>query len=180
MQAMTRPGRKLRAVGALGLLPLLLAAGEGSCLLCAGGGAPTALTESDHSVPLSIEITTKLDFSRAALPASGGGQIELDPQSGNKRVGGGMVDLCGAALAGTAIVTGEPGRAVRIDMPSSARMTSAAGGVVEIIGLRTSLMGASRLDSTGRLEFSFGGTVVVRGNVSGTFRARIPITAQYQ
>jgi hypothetical protein len=180
MQAMTRPGRKLRAVGALGLFPLLLAAGEGSCLLCAGGGAPTALTESDHSVPLSIEITTKLDFSRAALPASGGGQIELDPQSGNKRVGGGMVDLCGAALAGTAIVTGEAGRAVRIDMPTSARMTSAAGGVVEIIGLRTSLMGASRLDSTGRLEFSFGGTVVVRGNVSGTFRARIPITAQYQ
>jgi len=164
----------------LGLLSLLLAAGEGSCLLCAGGGAPTALTESDHSVPLSIEITTKLDFSRAALPASGGGQIELDPQSGNKRVGGGMVDLGGAALAGTAIVTGEPGRAVRIDMPSSARMTSAAGGVVEIIGLRTSLMGASRLDSKGRLEFSFGGTVVVRGNVSGTFRARIPITAQYQ
>ncbi len=179
MQAMTRPGRKLRAVGALGLLPLLLAAGEGSCLLCAGG-APTALTETERSVPLSIEITTKLDFSRAALPASGGGQIDLDPQSGNKRVGGGMVDLGGAALAGTAIVTGEPGRAVRIDMPTSARMTSAAGGVVEIIGLRTSLMGAPRLDATGRLEFSFGGTLIVRGNVSGTFRTRIPITAQYQ
>jgi hypothetical protein len=164
----------------LGLLPLLLAAGEGSCLLCAGGDAPTALTETERSVPLSIEIITKLDFSRAALPASGGGQIELDPQSGNKRVGGGMVDLGGAALAGTAIVTGEPGRAVRIDMPTSARMTSAAGDVVEIIGLRTSLMGAPRLDSTGRLEFSFGGTLVVRGNVSGTFRTRIPITAQYQ
>ena len=180
MQAMTRPGRKLRAVGALGLLPLLLAAGDESCLLCAGGGAPTALTATERSVPLSIEITTKLDFSRAALPASGGGQIDLDPQSGNKRVGGGMVDLGGAALAGTAIVTGEPGRAVRIDMPTSARMTSAAGGVVEIIGLRTSLMGAPRLDATGRLEFSFGGTLVVRGNVSGTFRTRIPITAQYQ
>lgn len=177
---MTRPGRKLRALGALGLLPLLLAAGEGSCLLCAGGDAPTALTETERSVPLSIEIITKLDFSRAALPASGGGQIELDPQSGNKRVGGGMVDLGGAALAGTAIVTGEPGRAVRIDMPTSARMTSAAGDVVEIIGLRTSLMGAPRLDSTGRLEFSFGGTLVVRRNVSGTFRTRIPITAQYQ
>ncbi|MFN3451040.1 MAG: DUF4402 domain-containing protein [Sphingorhabdus sp.] len=177
---MTGPGHKLRAVGALGLLPLLLAAGEASCLLCTGGSVPTALTEIDRSTPLSIEITTKLDFSRAALPASGGGQIELDPHNGNKRVAGGMVDLGGAALAGSAIVTGEPGRAVRIDMPTSARMTSAAGGVVEITGIRTSLMGASRLDSTGRLEFSFGGTLVVRGNVSGTFRARIPITAQYQ
>ena len=179
MHAMTGPGHKLRAVGALGLLPVLLAAGEGACLLCTGEASP-AVSIADRSVPLSIEITTKLDFSRAALPASGGGQIELDPQSGNKRVNGGMVDLGGAALAGTAIVHGEPGRAVRIDMPSSARMTSPAGGTVEITGLRTSLVGGSRLDSTGRLEFSFGGTLTVRGQVAGTFRARIPITAQYQ
>ena len=59
-------------------------------------------------------------------------------------------------------------------------MTSPTGGTVEITGLRTSLMGGARLDSAGRLEFSFGGTLIVRGNVSGTFRTRIPITAQYQ
>jgi hypothetical protein len=179
MQAMTGPGHKLRAVGALGLLPLLLAAGDGACLLCAREASPGAPIV-ERSAPLSIEITTRLDFSRAALPASGGGQIDLDPQSGTKRVNGGIVDLGGAALAGTAIVRGEPGRAVRIDMPTSARMTSTAGGAVEITDLRSSLMGGSRLDSTGRLEFSFGGTLSVRGHVSGTFRARIPITAQYQ
>lgn len=176
---MTGPGHKLRAVGALGLLPLLLAAGDGACLLCTREGAQLAAL-TDRSTPLSIEITTKLDFSRAALPASGGGEIDLDPQSGSKRVKGGMVDLGGAALAGTAIVKGEPGRTVRIDLPSTARMTSSNGAVVEITGLRTSLAGGSRLDSSGRLEFSFGGTLVVRGHVSGTFRARIPITAQYQ
>ncbi|MFN3620643.1 MAG: DUF4402 domain-containing protein [Sphingorhabdus sp.] len=176
---MTGPGHKLRAVGALGLLPLLLAAGEGACLLCASD--ETQMTSvAERSIPLSIEITTKLDFSRAALPASGGGRIDLDPQSGNKRVHGGVVDLGGAALAGTAIVKGEPGRAIRIEIPSSARMTSPTGGVVTITGLRTNLVGGSRLDSTGRLNFSFGGTLVVQGHVSGTFRARIPITAQYQ
>ena len=179
MTAMTGPGHKLRAVGALGLLPLLLAAGDADCLLCTRGGSP-ATPIAEHSSPLSIEITTKLDFSRAALPASGGGEIDLDPQSGNKRVNGGIVDLGGAALAGTATVTGEPGRAVRIEMPASAFMTSPAGGSVEITGLRTSLIGGSRLDSMGRLEFSFGGTLIIRGQVSGTFRARIPITAQYQ
>ncbi len=176
---MTGPGHKLRAVGALGLLPLLLAAGDGACLLCARDASPSAPIV-DRSAPLSIEITTKLDFSRAALAASGGGQIELDPQSGNKRVNGGMVDLGGAALAGTAVVRGEPGRAVRIDMPSSAQMTSPAGGTVDITGLRTDIINGGRLDSTGRLEFSFGGTLTVRGHVAGTFRARIPITAQYQ
>ena len=176
---MTGPGHKLRAVGALGLLPLLLAAGESDCLLCTRNNAPEAQI-SQSSAPLSIEITTKLDFSRAALPASGGGEIEIDPQSGIKQVHGGIVNLGGPALAGTATVTGEPGRAVRIDMPSNAHMTSPAGGTIEISGLRTSLVGGSRLDSAGRLEFSFGGTLIVRGNVSGTFRARIPITAQYQ
>lgn len=176
---MTGPGHKLRAVGALGLLPLLLAAGDGACLLCTREGMQLAEL-ADRSTPLSIEITTKLDFSRAALPESGSGEIDLDPQSGSKTVKGGMVDLGGAALAGTAIVKGEPGRTVRIDLPSTARMTSSTGEVVEITGLRTSLAGGSRLDSSGRLEFSFGGTLVVRGHVSGTFRARIPITAQYQ
>lgn len=176
---MTGPGRKLRAVGALGLLPLLLAAVEGPCLLCARqDSVSSAVAERD--IPLLIEITTKLDFSRAALAASGGGEIDIDPHSGNKRVDGGMVDLGGAALAGTARVTGTAGRSVRIDMPTSARMTSASGGVVEITGLRTSLTGDARLDSTGALEFSFGGRLIVRGNVAGTFRARIPITAQYQ
>jgi hypothetical protein len=176
---MTGPGHKLRALAALGLLPLLLAAGEEACRLCKPGN-PRAQVAIDHEIPLSIEITTKLDFSRAALSGSGGGAIEVDPQSGSRRVDGGMVDLGGSALAGTAVVRGQPGRAVRIDMPHSARMTSSTGGTVEIIGLRTSLPANPRLDQTGRLEFGFGGRVIVRGNASGTFRARIPITAQYE
>lgn len=176
---MTGPGHKLRALGALGLLPLLLAAGDDACRLC----KPSDAVESaaiGHEIPLSIEITTKLDFSRAALSGSGGGEIDVDPQSGRRRVDGGMVDLGGSALAGVAVVKGEPGRPVRIDMPAHARMTSSTGGVIEVTGLRTSLNGNPRLDQTGRLEFSFGGRLIVRGNASGTFRARIPITAQYE
>lgn len=169
----------LRAVGALGLLPLLVAAGDDTCRLCKPiDSRPQA--ESVREIPLSLEISTKLDFSRAALSGSGGGAIDLDPQSGSRRVDGGMIDLGGSALAGIAVVRGEPGRAVRIDMPTSARMTSSTGGIVEIAGLRTTLSANPRLDQTGRLEFSFGGKLLVRGNTSGTFRARIPITAQYE
>lgn len=176
---MTGPGHKLRALAALGLLPLLLAAGEGSCLLCT---APDSKAQEsvEQDVPLSIDITTKLDFSRAALSGAGGGQIEVDPDNGTRRVNGGIVDLGGSMLAGTAVVRGQPGRSVRIDMPTTARMTSSSGGVVEIAGLRTSLTGRSRLDQQGRLDFSFGGKLIVRGNATGTFRARIPITVQYE
>jgi hypothetical protein len=178
-QDMTGPGHKLRAVGALGLLPLLLAAGDDMCRLCA---AP-ALSEravSQREIPLTIEIITKLDFSRAALTGASGGAIELDPQGGGRRVNGGLIDLGGSALAGTAVVRGEPGRTVRIDLPASARMSSSNGGVIEIAGMRTSIGTNARLDSAGRLEFAFGGRLLIRGDVSGTFRARIPITAQYE
>ncbi len=158
---------------------MLLAAGDDLCRLCTSDDADAAVV-LERETPLSIEITTKLDFSRAALSGQGGGQIELDPQSGSRRVDGGIIDLGGSALAGTAVVRGQPGRVVRIDMPTNARMTSSAGGIVEITGLRTSLTGNPRLDQTGRLEFSFGGRLIVRGNASGMFRARIPITAQYE
>ena len=50
---MTGPGHKLRAVGALGLLPLLLAAGDGACLLCTREGMQLAAL-ADRSTPLSI------------------------------------------------------------------------------------------------------------------------------
>ena len=78
------------------------------------------------------------------------------------------------------MVTGEPGRAVRIDMPSAIRLTSATGGSVEIVNLRTNLSPAPRLDMYGRLEFAFGGDLLLKGNVSGQFRGRIPITAEYE
>jgi Domain of unknown function (DUF4402) len=165
-------------VGALGLLPLLLAAGDDVCRLCSAP-APSEQAAARSEIPLTIEITTKLDFSRAALSGAGGGAIELDPQ-GSRRMDGGLVDLGGSALAGTAVVRGEPGRSVRIDMPTSARMSSSTGGVIEIAGMRTNIGTNARLDSAGRLEFAFGGRLLVKGNVSGTFRARIPITAQYE
>jgi Domain of unknown function (DUF4402) len=178
-QDMTGPGHMLRALMALGLLPLLVAAGDDACRLCKPSDAVTQ-AETPREIPLTLEISTKLDFSRAALSGAGGGAIDIDPMNGRRRVDGGMIDLGGSALAGTAIVRGQPGRAVRIDMPVSARMTSSTGGAVEIAALRTTLGANPRLDQSGKLEFSFGGKLLVRGNASGTFRARIPITAQYE
>lgn len=130
--------------------------------------------------PIHIEIRSSLDFSRATATGSNGGSIAIDPNSGARTTAGDVVDLGGSPFAGSAVVNGEPGRAVRIDMPSTIRLTSATGGSVEIVNLRTNLSQAPRLDIYGRLEFAFGGDLLLKGNVSGQFRGRIPITAEYE
>ncbi len=154
-----------------------------SCwLLLAGAADAPGIINQDEAthVPLRVEIRSQLDFSRAATAGNGGGQISIDPQSGARSVDGDVVDLGGSALAGSAIVTGQPGRHVRIDMPLSIRMTGSTGGSIEISNLRTNLGPNPKLDPFGRLEFSFGGDLRISGSVAGTFRGRIPITAEYE
>ncbi len=130
--------------------------------------------------PVNIEIITQLNFSKASMKSRGTGQIVIDPNSGARMVGGALVDLGGGGFVGSARVTGEPGRHIRIDMPHTVRMTSTGGGVIEINNLRTDLTNGPVLDIAGRLNFNFGGDLIVNGAVSGTFRGRIPITAEYE
>lgn len=144
------------------------------------GADPFARESDGKARPLHIEIRSSLDFSRATATGNNGGSIVIDPDSGARTVSGDVLDLGGSPFAGSAVVTGEPGRAIRIEMPRSIKLTSATGGAVEIVSLRTNLPPAPRLDIYGRLEFAFGGNLVLKGNVSGQFRGRIPITAEYE
>jgi hypothetical protein len=149
------------------------ASDDAACKTCAMGEDGETATE------LRIEIRTELNFSRATVSGQGG-KIRVDPQSGNRAVDGGVVDLGGMALAGTAIVHGSPGKMVRIELPSTVRMSNAHGGALTIHNLRTNLSAAPRLDNFGNLEFAFGGDLEVSGDAYGDYRGRIPITAQYE
>jgi hypothetical protein len=144
------------------------------------GSDPFAREKDEKARPLQIEIRSSLDFSRATSTGTSGGSIAIDPNSGSRTVSGDVLDLGGSPFAGSAVVTGEPGRSVRIEMPSTIKLNSATGGSVEIVRLRTNLSPAPRLDMYGRLEFAFGGDLLLKGNVSGQFRGRIPITAEYE
>ena len=147
-------------------------------LLAAGSGA--AFAQETNEIPLQVEIRTQLDFSKAATGGSSGGRISIDPNDGSRQLAGDVVDLGGSALAGSAVITGEPGRSIRVDLPMSIRMAGSSGGAIEIRNLRTNLSPHAKLDGFGRLEFSFGGDLEIKGSVAGTFRGRIPITAEYE
>jgi hypothetical protein len=148
-------------------------------ILGAYSGEPVGLSRADEQ-PVRIEIITELNFSRAAVVGSGIGEIAVAAEEGNKASANGMVDLGGYAMAGQVRVYGEPGRAVRIDLPRTVKMHSGNGGRIEISDLRSNLPPAPRLDAQGALSFAFGGRLTVTGNASGAFRGRIPITVEYQ
>ena len=144
------------------------------CQLCLSAG------DDRKDVPLSIEISAGIEFSRLALAGKGaGGVAALDPASGAKRVDQGFVDLGGYSLAGRARVTGAPLRAVRIVLPHSVSMRTPDGGTAELTELGTDLPGTAMLDANGVLEFAFGGRLRVAASETGRFRGRIPISVEY-
>jgi hypothetical protein len=144
------------------------------CQLCLAAG------DDRKDVPLSIEISAGIEFSRLALAGKGSdGVAALHPASGIKRVDQGFVDLGGYSLAGRARVTGAPLRAVRVVLPQSVQMRTPDGGTAELTDLGTDLPATAMLDANGVLEFAFGGRLRVPGSEAGRFRGRIPISVEY-
>lgn len=172
-------GVKLRLI--LGL-PLLLAApspAAAQCLLCGKDGGGSGLVKRKAETPLRVDVETQLDMGRVAAGA-GGGEVEIDPLTGARRVRGNIVDLGGMSLTGTVTVSGEPGAEVRVFLPPTVDLESGDGRTARVVGLATDLNASPRLGPDGRLQFRFGGRLQVAGASGGDYRGRIPVTVEYQ
>lgn len=172
------------------LRPILIAAAlacapvmpvQGQCLLCTpqadAEAAKDSRTSSDE--PLRIEIAAQLDFSRVAT-GTGGGSVTVDPQSGTRRLSGNLLDLGGMALSGEAVVTGTPGRGVRVFVPPEIMLDGDQGRSARVADIATDLGPAPRLGPDGRLRFRFGGRLQVASDDDGNYRGRIPISVEYE
>lgn len=157
-------------------LMILAAPAAAQCRLCAPAG--NSATEAP-AIPLSIEVETALDFSRAAHARTGGGSIAIDERSGTRRLSG-LIDLGGPALQGTVRLKGAPYARVRVSLPPAIRLTASDGGTAEVVDLRTDLSPAPVLDANGMLGFAFAGRLIVPGTVSGSLRGRVAIVAVYE
>lgn len=164
----------LTAVVLAGLAAAYPLAAQESCRLCYGSG-PVAQGER----PLRIEIFADLSFSKLALSGHSGGSAAIDAQSGSKRTEGGVIDLGGMPVQGRGRVTGTPGRPVRIDLPGRVTMTSADGASADLVDFTTDLPAFPVLNAAGELEFTFGARIVLHGRQGGNYRARIPISVDY-
>ena len=143
---MTRPGHVLAA--ALALLSAAPAvADDDACELCMLPLRPGG------ERPLQIDIESGLKFSRLALLGRDNGAAEIDAQTGEKRVDAGMIDLGGVSYQGHAIVTGEPLRPVRIELPTRVQLRSPDGAEAELTGFVTTLPPVAMLDENGVLDY---------------------------
>ncbi len=149
---------------------------EPPCLLCAA--APEAAKDNKPRRVLQIDIETALDFSRVAQTGQGG-EVGVDPATGARRVVGGLADLGGMALRGTVMLRGEPYAPVLISLPAQVTLRSSSGGTADVVDLRTDISGMPVLNGNGELRFSFGGKLIVKGQISGTLRGSIPVSADY-
>lgn len=170
---------KLRPI--LGFLLVLAApsAASAQCALCSTAERESATTGRKGETPLRVEVDTQLDMGRVAAGA-GGGEVELDPATGARRLRGDVIDLGGFALTGVVTVHGEPGAEIRVILPATVDLEGGNGSIARVVGLATDLNAAPRLGPDGRLQFRFGGRLQVSGIGGGDYRGRIPVTVEYQ
>lgn len=147
-------------------------------MLCAQEKAGSASARKSET-PLRVDVETQLDMGRVAVGAMGG-EVEVDPVSGARRVRGDVVDLGGFALTGVVTVRGEPGAEVRVILPATVDLEGGNGRTARVTGLVTDLSAAPRLGADGRLQFRFGGRLQIAGLDDGDYRGRIPVTVEYQ
>ncbi|HEY6815809.1 MAG TPA: DUF4402 domain-containing protein [Croceibacterium sp.] len=172
---MTRAGLFLAAAIAI-CSAAAEAADDPACEGCPSA-APSIFERADR--PLSIEIESGIQFGRMALRGQASGGAEIDPQTGENRVDGGMIDLGGTSYQGRARVTGEPLRPVRIELPQTVLLRSSSGGEARLSEFVTDLPAVPMLDANGVLEFAFGARISSEGARGGDFRGRIHIRVDY-
>ena len=130
---------------------------------------------------IALSVVTNINFGRLVVVGDGVGQVVIDVDNGGKIVSGGLGDIGGWAVRGTATVTGRAFEPVVIAFPASVLMTDASGASGELRDFQTDLPGGAVLDGDGRLEFAFTGTLYTDASVvaGGKLRGRVPITVSY-
>src|SRR5438270_6554109 len=142
----------------------LSAPADGQCRLCDQTSTQLPADSADGDVQLSVE--TALDFDRLIFTGVGIGAATVRPD-GSSAAEGVVAAVGPRATVGTVLVHGEPGRALKVDIPHRIELYSISGGRITLDQVTTDLPPMPRLDSAGNLSFPFGGRLLVTGDADG-------------
>lgn len=173
---MVRPARRTLPIAAALLSLGAGQPGSAQCRLC---DSPTTVHEAEGGKgEVQLDVQTSLSFDRLILLGAGEGTAVLRPDGSSSSTGT-ILDVSPRAMVGTVNVHGEPGRTVRIDLPSRIVLHSLSGGEVTFDDVVSDLPSLPKLDSAGNLTFRFGGRLHISGDAEGDYRGDLPITAEY-
>jgi len=164
------------ALAATGVAAAIGAPARAQCRLCDQPSTQMPADSADGDVQLSVE--TGLDFDRLIFSGTGMGTATVRPD-GASAAEGVVTALGPRATVGTVLVHGQPGRAVRVEIPHRIELYSLSGGRITLDQVNTDLPPMPRLDSAGNLSIRFGGRLVVTGDADGQFRGDLSITVEY-
>jgi Domain of unknown function (DUF4402) len=168
------------------LLVLIVAAGAASAAMPGAADAQCRLCDTPTTThedtaagdDIKLEIQTSLNFDRLIFFGTGEGQAVIRPD-GSSTATGGITNVSPRAMVGTVVVHGQPGRALRVELPRRIELYSLSGGRIALDELESDLPSLPRLDSGGNLTFRFGGRLRVSGDADGDYRGDLPITVEY-
>jgi hypothetical protein len=145
------------------------------CRLCAAN--PIA-ADKHPDKPLKLEVQTRLEFDKVVFAGLGEGQFMLSPQ-GAAHLSGAAAAAGARAMPGSVLIRGEPGRAVRIDLPARVELLGEGKGAIRIDSIVTDLPDFPRIGDDGTLSFRFGGDLRISGDSDGAYRGSVDIVVEY-
>lgn len=128
--------------------------------------------------PLRLQVETRLDFDKIVFEGTGSALIALSPD-GVARLSGAASAAGARIMPGSVLIRGEPGRAVRVDLPREVALFGDGSGSIRIDSLTTDLPSFPRIGADGTLLFRFGGDLRLTGDSDGAFRGTIDIVVDY-
>src|SRR5260221_9812477 len=132
-------------LAATGVAAAIGAPARAQCRVCDLPSTQMPADSADGDVQLSIE--TALDFDRLIFSGSGMGAATLRPDGSNAAEG--VVTSVGPrATVGTVLVHGQPGRALRVEVPHRIQLFSLGGRLITLDQLSAGLRSLPRLDVT--------------------------------
>lgn len=149
---------------------------KAQCRLCST--PTTSRDDPENKDDVRLEIQTSLSFDRLVLYGQGSGTAEIRPD-GTTVAQGAVSDISPRAMVGSAVVHGQPGRTVRVELPRRIDLYSVNGSRISVDDVVSDLPSIPRLDPTGTLTFRFGGRLTITGDADGEYRGDLPITVEY-
>jgi len=151
-------------------------AAAAQCRLCEQ--PTTARADVGTTGDLQLQVETNLNFDRLILVGSGNGAATIRPD-GSSGAEGAVSQVGTRAMVGTVLVHGDPGRALRVEIPRRIDLYSLSGGRLTLEDVANDAGGAPRLDAAGNFSFRFGGRLLLSGEADGQYRGDLPISVDY-